>query len=131
MRKRTTAVDSVNYYISRHFMLSDIICPCCDTVKVVPGLFSHMRALDALVDTLGIGLTISSGHRCSKHNRQLGGAPRSWHLLFATDVLPEPFDKAALKLIADRAEEFGFTGIGIYETHIHLDQRPEPSRWRG
>jgi len=130
-REAQKTVDTVNHYVSNRFLMSDIICPCCDNVRVVPGMYRHMRALENMIDELGVGIIINSGYRCTRHNRQVGGAPRSWHLLFATDIAPENGDPATLKLIADRAEDFGFSGVGIYEKHIHLDMRPEKARWRG
>ena len=59
------------------------------------------------------------------------------HMIFATDIvpsvksphLPQPILPEALDLIADKAEELGFTGIGRYDIFIHLDMRPNVARW--
>lgn len=121
----------VNYYVTDHFLLSECICPCCDRIKVVPGFYSHMELLERMRQELGSAIVINSGYRCEKHNAEVGGKPRSWHLIFATDVKPEDGDERKLLWLYRMALELGFGGIGKYETFIHLDMRPEEARWRG
>lgn len=124
-----------NYYVTGHFRFTDFICPCCDMVKLVPGFFRHAALLERLACGLAFPITVTSGYRCEKHNRSIGGAPRSWHLLFATDIIPSDEYRgdmeAALSDMYDLAKELGFGGIGRYERHIHLDCRPERALWRG
>ena len=94
--------------------------------------WSHMRTLQELRDWWKAPLRITSGFRSSKHNDAVGGASKSQHMIFATDIVPsvkEPILPEALDLIADKAEELGFTGIGRYDIFIHLDMRPKVSRW--
>ena len=85
----TTVADTTNYYVTDHFMYNDFICPCCDTLKHVPGFYRHVNLLEHMRRELQFPLIITSGYRCSAHNASIGGAPRSWHLLFATDIKPE------------------------------------------
>ena len=61
----------------------------------------------------------------------VGGSPRSWHLLFATDIKSEDDDQDKLEAMYEIAVTLGFGGIGRYEIHLHLDLRPEEVRWRG
>ena len=119
------------YYVTEHFLYSDFVCPCCDALKITPGFYRHLRLLERMRGELGFPIVVNSGYRCARHNRAVGGAAHSWHLLFATDV--RPVDGASEKLAAmyDAAERLGFGGIGRYETFIHLDIRPDPMRWRG
>ncbi len=131
MPETTSLRDAPNYYISEHILLADLICPCCDTVKVIPALYRHVSLLERLRRELGLGIVITSGYRCPRHNAAVGGAARSWHLLFATDVTLDPFDRETLEELARLAEAAGFGGIGRYERHLHLDLRPETARWRG
>ncbi|MFN3262132.1 MAG: YcbK family protein [Pikeienuella sp.] len=80
--------------------------------------------LQALRDALGKPLIIRSAYRSPAHNRAVGGAARSQHLLgIAFDISmanhdPEAFEKAAR--IA------GFTGFGFYPRSgfIHVDLGP-------
>ena len=132
MPARETAVTGApNYYVTEHFMYSDFICPCCDTLKLVPGFYRHVSLLEQMWRELDFLLIVTSGYRCKEHNARIGGAPRSWHLLFATDIKPENEDPDKLKSMYEMAVSLGFGGTGRYDTHIHLDLRPKPVRWRG
>ena len=121
---------SPNYYATDHFMYSDFLCPCCDILKIVPAFYRHVSLLEQMREKVGFPIIITSGYRCKHHNDRVGGSPRSWHLLFATDINTENDDKDKLKILYETAVNLGFGGIGQYETHIHLDLRPEPVRWR-
>jgi uncharacterized protein YcbK (DUF882 family) len=133
--KELSIREKPNYYVTEHFLYSDFVCPCCDTIKIIPAFYRQTAMLEHMRIELGFPIFINSGYRCPNHNREVGGASRSWHLLFATDI--RPGDDAgiqhteALQALYTLAEEMGFGGIGRYETFLHLDLRPEPARWRG
>ena len=129
--KETSIRQAPNYYVTDHFMYSDFICPCCDTLKIVPGFYRHVGLLEQMRQELDFPIIITSGYRCKHHNIKVGGAPRSWHLLFATDIKPENGEPDKLLAMYETAVDLGFGGIGRYDTHIHLDLRPKPVRWRG
>lgn len=120
-----------NYYATDHFMYSDFICPCCDSLKIVPGFYTHLERLEELRNRFDKEIIVHSGYRCRSHNTEVGGSPRSWHLLFATDVGPSEPNPETLKELYNLAVELEFGGIGLYEKHIHLDIRPNAARWRG
>lgn len=120
-----------NYYVTEHYMYSDFICPCCDRLKIIPAFYSHISLLEQMRSDLGFDILINSGYRCKDHNTEAGGSPRSWHLLFATDIQSEENDSYKLKALYKMALSMKFGGIGLYETHLHLDLRPEEVRWRG
>jgi uncharacterized protein YcbK (DUF882 family) len=96
-----------------------------------------MRSLQELRDWWDAPLRITSGFRSPKHNDAIGGAGKSQHMIFATDIVPsvksphldEPILPEALDLIADKADDLGFTGIGRYDIFVHLDMRPKVARW--
>jgi len=129
--KKPTAAIAPNHYVTEHFMYSDFTCPCCDRLKIVPGFYRHVSLLEQMRQELRFPIIVTSGYRCKSHNASIGGAPRSWHLLFATDVTTEENDAGKLSMIYEKAIMLGFGGIGRYDTHIHLDLRPEQTRWRG
>jgi len=134
MTAELKATYPVNENISEHFMLTDLSCPCCDMLMVIPAIFRHMALLEKLYAL--IPLEITSGYRCKKHNREVGGSVRSWHLKFATDILAldkSLRNKKGAEALAEAAEKVGFNGgIGIYTGgNIHLDLRPELVKWRG
>ena len=100
-------------------------------MKIIPAFYTHLGLLEQMRSELGFDIIINSGYRCPEHNAEVGGAPQSWHLLFATDVSHEDDDSYKLKAMYKMALNLGFGGIGLYENHIHLDLRPEEVRWRG
>jgi uncharacterized protein YcbK (DUF882 family) len=123
-----------NYYVTEHFLYSDFVCPCCDTMKIIPAFYHQAAMLEHMRMELGFPIIINSGYRCPKHNREAGGAARSWHLLFATDIRPGDDgiqQDEALRELYNLADKMGFGGIGRYETFLHLDLRPDKARWRG
>jgi len=81
---------------------------------------------------LGFSIIINSGYRCETHNNEVGGSIGSQHMQCATDVRPAFGSgfKQRLKKMKEVAEELGFTGIGEYESFIHLDLRKgKKVRW--
>jgi len=125
------AIKPVRLNITEHFLYSDIACPCCDRLKIVPALFRHMTMLERLQAEVGFKITVISGYRCELHNRRVGGSAKSWHLLFATDVAPEDGGADRVRAVYEAALDSAFGGIGRYDGHIHLDLRPERLIWRG
>jgi hypothetical protein len=123
--------EAANYYVTEHFMYSDFVCPCCDALKIVPGFYRHVELLERMRNELGFPMLVNSAFRCERHNRKIGGATQSWHLLFATDIRPEEHSPEKIAAMFEAAPRLGFTGIGRYDAFIHLDLRPEPARWRG
>ena len=123
--------EKINYYVTEHFKYSDFLCPCCDSLKITPGFYRHVELLEKLRVTAGFPISVVSGYRCRTQNRTFAGGARSWHLLFATDISPGDGSTEKLATLLTLADELGFGGIGLYETYIHLDLRPETMRWRG
>ena len=120
-----------NYYATDHFLYNDFVCPCCDMLKLVPGFYHHVSLLEQMRLRLGYPIIVNSGYRCQKHNTEVGGSARSWHMLFATDIRPEDSNGEKLKAMYEMAIDIGFGGVGRYETFIHVDLRPERLMWRG
>ena len=131
LTNETSIKEAPNYYVTEHFMYSDFICPCCDMLKLIPVFYRHVSFLEQMRRQLGFPIIITSGYRCKRNNARVGGTPRSWHLLFATDIKPEDGDPDELRAMYETAVDLGFGGIGEYDTYIHLDLRPKPVKWRG
>jgi hypothetical protein len=74
-------------------------------------------------------------HRSIKHNTKVGGAARSMHLRFATDLNPRGTGKLEKRLerLYEAAKDLGFAGIGRYNSFVHLDRRDligrRPAEW--
>ena len=132
MQTNDTAPQSQpNYYATEHFLYSDFICPCCDRLKIVPAFYRHIGMLEQMRHEAGFPIVVNSGYRCPSHNRSVGGTQNSWHLLFATDIRPESPGEDSLRTLYRLALKMDFGGIGLYDTFLHLDLRPEKVRWRG
>lgn len=95
-------------------------------------LWMDERALDALEAVrrrLGVPLIVTSAYRSPEHNRRVGGARASQHLLGrAFDIR---CDNIAAEALIDAALREGFRGIGTYPDHgfVHIDFREKPARW--
>ena len=91
-----------------------------------------MSMLQSLRDKMG-PLSITSGVRCEKHNKESGGYPKSAHLQsIGADV--RIYGPRALALV-EHARRIGFSGIGIAQKgehakrFIHLDILPRQALW--
>lgn len=88
-----------------------------------------MRMLVQLRTVYGKAMQVTSGFRCAEHNKKSGGEVGSQHLLGnAVDI--------AVNSSSDRyhllelALQYGFNGIGIAQTYVHLDGRKgTPVMW--
>lgn len=97
----------------------EIACRCsCQELYIDP---VAMDALQNLRDRLGWPIDIGSGHRCTRHNKDVGGAPNSAHLQLAFDIEIMGYSRGGILALA---EDAGFTRFGLMETAIHLDTHP-------
>ena len=75
-------------------------------------------------------LKISSGLRCRAHNEKVGGAKNSPHLHgLAVDIDTKFLDSSQEAKLIKYAMQVGFTGVGFYTGHLHLDVRPPHRVW--
>lgn len=109
---------------SAHFAWREFYCPVAKHVIVSDLTMHHIDKLENLRLAFGAPLRVNSAYRCPEKNAEVGGAERSMHLAFATDIAPTgPVDMAALTVLHKLGQELAFTGIGQYNTFIHLDCR--------
>ena len=81
-----------------------------------------LRILINLRNKFGI-VFVSGGNRCSSHNREIGGRPKSYHLMgMAADVkFPESDLGTVWNYLTDTyRSKYGFI---LYRTFIHIDAR--------
>lgn len=106
-----------------HFSRAEFACRHCGQVKVATNLLESLEILRAIKG--GRPLKIVSGYRCPVHNRAVGGANLSRHLIGDAADIPEGYATVA------EAERAGFTGIGSKGPWaVHVDRRPRRTRWR-
>lgn len=111
--------------ISEHFKLSEFQSRDTKEVKLDPVL---VEKLEKLRKRIGQPLIINSGYRTTKHNKAVGGSPKSQHMKGAAADIRKVAGLTVDEM-AVLAEQVGFDGIGIYSWGIHVDTRGEKARW--
>lgn len=115
--------------LSKNFTSEEFACKCgCGYDTPDPEL---IRMLQSARDLYGKSMIISSGCRCIKHNRTVGGATNSAHITGkAADILtPTGADRY---LIIKALIQAGFERLGINfnKKFIHVDidySKPSPT----
>ncbi len=104
-----------------NFSPAEIACRGTGQLKLHPDALDKLQALR---DRLGKPLIVRSAYRSPEHNRNVGGAPRSKHMIGAAfDIAMSKHDPAAFEAAA---REVGFLGFGFYPRSgfIHIDLGP-------
>lgn len=80
-----------------------------------------LMQLDLLRIAVNKPIHVTSGYRCPKHNKKVGGAKKSQHMTCkAADIWVENFTTTELATIAKKV---GFDFILIEPSWIHVDMR--------
>ncbi len=115
-----------NLHISSHFSLQELKCKCsfeeCQITFVCERV---VYLLERLREKVCQSILITSGYRCPRYNKQIGGAPESQHITGYGVDLYVPGVK--ISKLAKLAKQVGFLGIGEYKAHIHVDIYKERS----
>ena len=116
--------EAIEYFKGREFASKDGE----DLVRISPGL------LDVLHDIrhhFNAPVTITSAFRTKSHNKKVGGAKKSTHLVgIAADIMVKGVSPAKVAAYAETLmPEHG--GIGQYKNFVHIDVRHEKARWHG
>lgn len=120
--------------LSKNFTSNEFDCHgkgCCNKTEVDLDL---IEILQKIRDHFGKSVHISSGYRCAKHNKNVGGATGSRHGKgMAADIYIDDIEPAE---VAKYAESIDVKGIGLYETDedghfVHVDTRTTKSFWYG
>lgn len=134
MGKVKTYKKDVAEKLSKNFNSKEFDCHgkgCCSETQVDEQLVEYVQKIR---DHFGKPVNISSGYRCAKHNKSVGGATASRHAKGqAADIY---IDGVAPAEIAKYAESIGIKGIGLYETKadgffVHVDTRETKYFWYG
>ena len=124
----------VSTQLSANFRSVEFDCRgvgCCDETLVDMQLVEYLQKIR---DHFGKPIIISSGYRCERHNRSVGGATASKHKAgMAADIMIAGVSPSE---VAKYAESIGVKGIGLYETakdgyFVHIDTRVTKSFWYG
>ena len=122
-------------HLTKNFRLSEFACH--DGTAVPSDLLKNVNALafnlQVLREHINRPIVILSGYRTLSHNKLVGGAPHSQHLLArAADIQVKGLSPYAIaRIIEDLISEDFMKqgGIGIYDTFTHYDIRGFRSRW--
>lgn len=111
--------------LSDNFNRSEFACSCgCRQDTVDAELLAMVQDLRNVFGPINI----SSGNRCTEHNKQIGGAENSQHLFGRAADLH--FRDVHLSEVAAYIDEYyPETGMGVYGSFIHLDSRNHTARW--
>ncbi len=112
--------------ISRHFRLSEFECKC-GKCPVTIACAKQVSLLEELRSLINKPIQILSAYRCPEHNKKVGGAQFSQHMLGnATDIVVHGLSVDALW---DMCVNLEFDGIGRYDNFVHVDSRGWIARW--
>ena len=114
--------------LSKHFSIHEFACGCgCGFNAPDPEL---LHRLELARKDAGIPFFITSGCRCEKHNKDVGGAINSAHVTgCAVDIQSH---HGTHRYVLVRSLMRFFTRIGIGKNFIHVDcdeTKPSPSMW--
>ena len=121
--------------MTRNFTIEEFQCRCgcempSDVLANIEDLAEELQVVRQVVES---PIAINSGYRCYSHNKAVGGAKSSQHLLGkAVDIVikgHKPSDTYSLLelLIKDGVILEG--GLGKYSTFTHYDIRGKKARW--
>jgi len=120
--------------LSQNFVSTEFDCHgkgCCSTTKLDSKLVEYLQKIREHFDK---PITVTSAYRCEVHNKNIGGATRSYHMRGqAADIVVSGISS---REVAKYAESIGILGIGLYETSkdgyfTHIDTRTTKSFWYG
>jgi uncharacterized protein YcbK (DUF882 family) len=113
--------------LTKNLSRSEFACKCgCgfDTVD-----FALAQAVQKIRDHYGRKVTVNSGCRCKRHNKNEGGGEKSQHLLGrAADLVVEGISPGIVQdWVDNNLHDFS---MGVYDSFTHLDSRSGgPARW--
>lgn len=117
--------------LTRNFKSTEFDCKgkgCCSKTPIDIELVGYLQVIR---NYFGKPVTINSGYRCQKHNKNVGGVTNSKHCAgMAADVVVKGVSPAK---VADFCETLmkNTGGVGRYKNFTHIDCRAQKARWHG
>lgn len=113
--------------LNKYFKRREFACKCgCGTSTVDAEL---LQVITDVREHFGVPVVINSGHRCFKHNANVGGAANSQHLTGkAADIRVTGVAPSAVASYLETKYPTKF-GIGRYNSFTHIDVRDGKARW--
>lgn len=121
--------------LTKNFNLREFKCNdgSSTPLDVVRNLEKLATNLQVLRDKVGEPITITSGYRSESHNKKIGGAKNSQHVLgTAADFKVKGMRPNEVYAIIENLIKKGEMmegGLGLYSNWIHYDIRGTKARW--
>lgn len=114
--------------LSKNLNRKEFLCKCnkCDYDTVDAEL---VEVLQDVRDHFNMPIKVTSGNRCPDYNKQVGGAPHSYHPRGrAADIQISGIEphKVYSYLVNKYPDKYG---IGKYNSFTHIDTRTGCGRW--
>ena len=122
----------------RNFRPREFYCKCgeCLGRPPNPSTTRHLAwVLQQIRDLVNVPMSITSAYRCPDHNEKVGGAKNSQHKLGsaadlqAKGLKSQDLHAAIVDLVKSKRIPEG--GLGLYNSFVHYDIRPQKARWNG
>lgn len=123
-------VNELKWYAYSNFRKKEFKCKCNKYCNGYPVEVDEklLYLLQKIRDHLDKPVIITSGIRCKKYNKAVGGVSRSQHLYgTAADVIVKDVSADRVYFVADKINPKG--GVGRYKTYTHIDSRDGRARW--
>lgn len=118
--------------LSKHFNKFEFACKCGCGFGLQDGDINPklIERLEEIRSHFGKPIKILSGCRCEKHNKKVGGAKLSQHLLGnAADIIV--VDNSPSDVYNYVSNKYSTGGVGKYNLFTHVDVRPNKTFWKG
>jgi len=114
---------------TKNFTREEFACKCGCGFNTVD--FDLVNICQEIADYFEDVVIVSSGARCKKHNKAVGGGKNSQHLLGRAADLKLKHTEPDLVHAYITGRYFDSLGVGKYSTFTHIDTRDTIARWEG
>jgi zinc D-Ala-D-Ala carboxypeptidase len=97
---------------------------CCKGTKQIFIQIEAMDKLQKMRNIIMLPLKINSAYRTPAYNKEIGGSINSQHIFGRAFDVKIRGGKWGVEEMKKAARMVGFTGVGLYDTFIHVDNRP-------
>ena len=121
-------IDNKKSISTAHFHQSEFNCHCCgQNIGIDINLIVFLEAIRYQYKR---AIAITSGYRCPKHNKEVGGGSKSQHLYGrAGDFVVSSISASTVRKLCEKYNQNGGVGSPDYKNFTHADCRGYKARW--